>query len=161
MGSVAKAAVAALLIGLSSVASAATVWFSAGDSLYRIDPGTNQVALTSIPGPVQALAVNPQDGTAWALAGSRLIRFNEAGVTLTDFDLKSIGIQFPVGLTLNPYDASLWMADGKTLLKLGPEGQVLGTCRPPACCAPWHWASTRTSGRSATSSSGASRRKVE
>lgn len=131
MGSIARAAVAALLVGMSYAAPAASIWFSAGSSVYRLDTSSNQAELIGSTGPVQAVTVNPQDGTGWALAGSRLLKLSESGVPLVDLDLKNLGVQFPAGLALNPYDASLWIADGKTLLKLGPEGQALATWPAP------------------------------
>jgi len=131
MSSIAGAVVAALLLGLSYFASAASVWFSADDSLYRVDAGSNQALLVSSPGRVQALAINHQDGGAWILVGSRLLKLNENGVPQADVDLKSLGIQNPGGLTLNPYDESLWLADGRTILRLGAAGQALSTWKAP------------------------------
>src|SRR6266571_851632 len=131
MGSTAKALVVALLLGLSYGAPAASVWFSANDSVYRLDEGSSQPVLVSPLGSVQTLSVNPKDGNAWVLLGSRLLKMSEDGAALADIDLKSLGIQFPKGLTLDPYDASVWLADGKTLLRLESSGQALNTWQAP------------------------------
>ena len=131
MGLIARAAGAALLLGLSFAASAASVWFSSNDSLYRLDPSSNQAVLVAAPGTMQALAVSPKDGSAWVLVASRLLNYNESGVPQVDLDLKTLGLQNPSSLTLDPYDATLWLFDGKTILRLGPAGQALNTWQAP------------------------------
>src|SRR6266705_252381 len=107
MGSTAKALVVALLLGLSYGSPAASVWFSANDAVYRLDEGSSQPVPVSSLGSVQTLSVNPKDGNAWLLLGSRLLKLSESGAALADIDLKSLGIQFPKGLTLDPYDANV------------------------------------------------------
>jgi len=131
MGLIARAAVAALLLGLSFAASAASIWFSSNDSLYRLDPSSNQTVLVAAPGTTQALAVSPKDGSAWVLVASRLLNYNESGVPQVDLDLKTLGLQNPSSLTLDPYDATLWLFDGKALLRLGAAGQALNTWQAP------------------------------
>src|SRR6266581_2933535 len=105
MGSTAKALVVALLLGLSYGAPAASVWFSANDSVYRLDEGSSQPVLVSSLGSVQTLSVNPKDGNAWLLLGSRLLKLSESGAALGD---------------------AVWLAGEKQLvqLRLSSPGQI-------------------------------------
>lgn len=131
MGLMSRVAATVLLAGVSLSAAGESVWFSTGDTVYRVDASSNQGVAVSHLGPLQSLVLDPREGAAWALSGNRLFKINQAGVAQVDLDLKGLGIQFPTGLTFNPYERSLWLADGKTLLKLGPEGQALGNWVAP------------------------------
>ncbi len=122
-----RAGLAGFLAVLANCASAAGIWFSAGDALYRLDPDSNQAILVASPGSAQGLAVDGKDGAAWILLGSRLQKLSEAGIVLADVDLKNFGFQYPAGFSLDPFDSSLWLADGKALARLDSVGSTLGT----------------------------------
>jgi hypothetical protein len=131
LGSFAKAAAAAFLLALPCAALAGGVWFSSGESLFRLDPSSDEAALVASPGAVSAIAVNSRDDNVWVLVGSRLRRYDAGGIARVDIDLKNAGVQNPSELVLNPVDGSLWITDGKTLLHLGEEGQTLNNVQAP------------------------------
>ncbi len=131
-----KAVLAAWCAMLATSAVAAGIWFSAGDSLYRVDPASGQALLVANPGTTQALAVDPKDGSVWALVSNRALKLGESGNVLAEFDLKGIGFENATGLSLNPYTSTLWLGDGKALAQVGTAGNLIAMSQVPGVVRP-------------------------
>ncbi len=115
-------------------ASAASIWFADHRIAHRLDPATIQItAAIPLPGEAEALAIDVNDASLWALAHKRLLKFDAATSLILDIDLKSLSksLEDPKQLLLSPYDSSLWVVGEKTLLHLNPQGQALYEWRAP------------------------------
>jgi len=131
-------AVVVFLIALSALLLAAAaqnstlgsaVWLADHKHLKRIDLVTNEVDLTvSLDHEAEALAIDPADSGAWALAHKKLFKFDSNGQTVFQIDLKNLveNLDDPKHLVLNPYDTSLWVGGEKMLVHLDAQGQRLG-----------------------------------
>jgi streptogramin lyase len=115
-------------------APAPALWAAIDHHLERIDPGTRQVTTSLAFNPeVQALVLDPRDGSLWVLAEQQLVKYDAAGNLQQTFDLTTLasGLGEPKALALDPYDGSLWVGGEKTLLHLTPAGQTLAIWAAP------------------------------
>jgi hypothetical protein len=104
------------------------VWLADHKHLKRIDLVTIQVDLiVSYDHEAEALAVDPAEGTVWALIEKQLTKFDRGGQTILQVDLKdqTKKLDEPRSLVFNPYDATLWVAGEKVLLHLDAQGEPL------------------------------------
>lgn len=127
---------AAACLAVVSCSVTADIWFTAGNSLYRLDPASNQPLLVASPGPAQALAVDTKDGSVWVEVGAWIVKVSPAGAMLASVDLGGIGMQNPAKLSVNPFDSNLWLADGKSLARVDAMGHLLGISDVPGVVRP-------------------------
>ncbi len=129
--------VAILLISLSALplpaaaqnsSPGSAVWLADHKHLKRIDLVTNQVDLiVSLDHEAEALAVDPAEGSVWALTEKQLTKFDRGGQMILQVDLKdqTKKLDEPRSLVFNPYDATLWVTGEKVLLHLDAQGKPL------------------------------------
>jgi len=78
----------------------------------------------------RAVAVNPNDGSCWAIFGVSVLHLDAAGNLLRQFT----DFEYPLGLAVNTQDGSCWVADPcrSEVIHLAWDGTVLwrgGSCR--------------------------------
>lgn len=106
-------------------ATPSDIWGAVHKTLLRIDPASNGSSATvDVPDEVEGLAIDPRDGGVWALSHKRLGKFDRAGQSLLDINLKDIEPKFDKAeaIVLNPYDGAVWIAGKKQLVYLDESG---------------------------------------
>ena len=107
-----------------------SVWVATHKALHQIDPATHQLTQSiDLSDEVEAIAVEPDSGMVWALAGKSLFKYDSTGVPVLKIDLKTIKKKMPSPdhLALNPYDGTVWIAAKKVLIHLDSNGTSLGS----------------------------------
>ena len=121
------------------VAQAADLWFSDANThtLRRVDTTALQITL-SVPlrdiDDVRTLAIDPKDGSLWALGDEYLLKLDVNGSILLKLSLKNLGMEAKgkrAAWIIDPYDGSLWLADNKKLTHLDGQGRLLGGWTAP------------------------------
>jgi len=133
LGSIASAIILALVMVWAWAAPTPqpqSLWVATQLALHQIDPVTHQltqsIALGDEP---EAIAVAPDTGMVWVLAGNSLLKYDSTGVLILNIDLTSTtpGLLNSDHLVLNPYDGTVWVAASKVLMHFDTTGVSLGS----------------------------------
>lgn len=105
------------------------VWVAGAKQLTRVGFGTDSPTQKSISLPAQftAMALNPQSGELWLLAGDYLLAFANTGVLTKTIDLRSNGLTDPSDLIFDPITLTIWIAKDAGLVQFGATGMVVAS----------------------------------
>lgn len=101
------------------------IWLASHKALFSLDPASNTPSgPLALSDEAEGLAVDPRDGTVWALSHKRLSKFDHAGQLLLNVSLKDLEPIFDEAdaIMLNPYEGAVWIAGKKQLLCLTDTG---------------------------------------
>lgn len=144
LGRSSRQLLSALIFGLGASCTYATtvsanpqpgscIWHADASGLYQVQADTNTVAQNISLKNTVALAMNGSDCGLWAIAGSRLHKFDRAGQKTVEVALASLDAKLD-GASLAAVDLvndTVWIANGKTLVNIGSNGQVVVSATVP------------------------------
>lgn len=105
------------------------VWVAGEKRATRVamagDAADAEVSL-ALPGQARAVAINPQNGEVWVLAGDVLLAFDREGRQLREIDLAAKGFAGASQLAFDPITQTVWLTTADKLLQLDAIGVPLG-----------------------------------
>jgi Glucodextranase, domain B len=129
----------------AALSHAGSLWFSDDRSIHRVDTGTNVITRNISQSGVEALALDPKDGSLWSLTSSVIRKYDANGATLLTIDLGALANNFQrdhfgnnnhqfqdsdfLGLerlALDTNDDSLWVGGRNFALHLNATGGMVG-----------------------------------